>query len=1348
MNGQIRQMNGLSVEEKRRLLAELLQRQALELKRFPLSFAQERLWFLTELDPEDPSYNVPVALRLSGDLDVVALEKSFDGIVERHETLRTTFAAVDGEPFQFVSSTATTILKSIDLPLLTEAEIETESRRLTREFIEQPFDLARDRPLRAWLIRFAPDDHLLLIAMHHIVSDAWSVNIFLQELSTLYKGFTTQSDSSLPELPIQYRDFAEWQRNWLQGESLDQQLTYWVSQLAGAAKLTLPADHARPTVRSYRGAHHSFTLSTDLTRKINELSKAEGVTIFMTLLAAFKVLLFRYTGEMDIVVGSPIAGRNRVETEKLIGFFVNSLALRTDLSGNPTFRQLVARVREVGLGAFAHQDLPFEKLVEELNPVRDTSQTPIFQVMFGVQNAPRSAVDLHNLAVKRVRVDSQTAKFDLTLLMTESANGLSGQLEYSADLFEAATIELLQQHFENLLTSIIANPDARIAALPLLGAREQQQVLIDWNTTETAYPRAQCIHHLFEEQALRRPNDVAVIFNDRKMTYGELNGRANQLAHYLRKQGVGPDVIVGLAVDRSFEMIVGLLGILKAGGAYLPIDGSYPHERLLFMTKQAGVKIILSQKHLIAGLPSSPARLIALDDDNRQITSEAEQNLQAVSEPENLAYVMYTSGSTGQPKGVSITHRNVVRLVKETNYARFGADEVFLQFAPVTFDAATFEIWGALLNGARLVVTTPGIESLESLGQTIQRHGVTTLWLTAGLFHQMVDTELNSLSGVRQLLAGGDVLSLPHVEKVAKTLTHCRLVNGYGPTENTTFTCCETLNTANLGRSVSIGRPVSNTQVYVLSRELEPVPVGVAGELFAGGDGLARGYLNDPAATAERFVPNPFAVEPGERLYRTGDQVRHRRDGSIEFLGRLDQQVKIRGYRIELGDIEFALLQHAEVKECVVTTQTSRTGERRLAAFVVPHAGQTPSREQLKAFLSEKLPEYMVPSFTGILESLPLTTNGKIDRQALPNADDFNSDRSSFAPPQTEVERKLADVWMRVLGLDKVGIHDNFFNLGGHSLLAVKLVNEIKKEFEQKVPLISFFQSATIAGLASALSRGTDSQSWPTLVQIQEGRSPHALFCVSAPNVNALGYVSLVRSLGPEQRAFGLQAQFPADAETEHSQFVVENLAGEYLQALQAEQPHGPYHLIGMCRGAHIAYEMAIRLQEQGERVALLGILDTFVMENTYNYFWYVEHFVNRFGFWLRLPAKAKFDFISSRWRKALPKRRSPDNLLRQVYFPGADFNQKTYQGRISVFRVSKQPRNRISDSRLGWGKLAEGGVDVRVIPGTHETLLREPHVRELANVLREFIHRPTAPNGNSAAHAEGITSVDFYQPT
>jgi thioesterase domain-containing protein/acyl carrier protein len=573
-------------------------------------------------------------------------------------------------------------------------------------------------------------------------------------------------------------------------------------------------------------------------------------------------------------------------------------------------------------------------------------------------------------------------------------------------------------------------------------------------------------------------------------------------------------------------------------------------------------------------------------------------------------------------------------------------------------------------------------------------------------------------------------------------------MNGYGPTENTTFTCCARVTSNRIGHSVPIGRPIANTKVYVLSSDMQTVPVGVAGELFIGGDGLARGYLDAADATAEKFLPNPFARKPGERLYRTGDQVRYHSDGSLEFLGRLDQQVKIRGYRIELGEIELAISQHPAVQDCVVTTQTTKLGEKRLAAFVVPAAGQTARSEELKQFLKEKIPEYMVPSFIGIVEQLALTENGKIDRDALPNIEELSSEHNVFVAPRTEVERKLAAAWIKVLGLEQVGLRDNFFDLGGYSLLAVKLINEIEKDLGQKIPLMTLFQTATIAGLARVLSDGNKQQAWPTLVKIQQGNSKKPLVCVSAPNVNALGYVSLARALGAEQTAFGLQAQHPEDAESEHSQFVVENVATEYLQALQAEQPHGPYQLIGMCRGAHIAYEMACRLQEQGETVSLLGVLDTFVMENTYNYFWYLEHYARRLRFWLRLPARRKISVIDSHWRKVVFNRHSPESVLHRVYFPGPDFEPKTYAGRILVLRVIKQPRNRISSKDLGWSRLARGGVDVRTISGTHESLLREPHVRVLASELSEFINHPRSPESEASANGSKSKTVNFFQPT
>jgi amino acid adenylation domain-containing protein len=779
-----------------------------------------------------------------------------------------------------------------------------------------------------------------LLTMHHIVSDGWSMGVLYRELTALYEAYSSGKSSPLEELAIQYADFAVWQREWLQGEELEKQLSYWRQQLGGStAALALPVDHPRPPVQSYRGARESVMISKEVMEGLKRLSQREGVTLFMTLLAAFQTLLFRYTGDEDLRIGSPIANRNRAEIEGLIGFFVNTLVMRADLSGNPTFRELLGRVKEVALGAYAHQDLPFEKLVEELKPERSMSRNPLFDIVFAMQNAPTAGVEFSGLRIVPWGVENRRTRFDLEVYTWERGVELECLFVYNRDLFEAATIKRMMGHFGELLQGVVEDPEQKVSQYKLLKAEERAQLLVEWNQTATEYPREGCIHELFEEQVKRTADSVAVVFEAQRVSYGELNRRANRLAHYLKKRGVGPEVLVGICMERSVEMIVGLLGILKAGGAYVPLDPSYPPERFSFMLEDARVAVLLTQASLRDNLPVNQATVIALDSEWAALGCESEENPVCQTVPENLAYLMYTSGSTGRPKGVSVVHRSVVRLVKETNYLKLGADEVFLQFAPLSFDASTFEIWGSLLHGARLLVMPPGLASLAELGEAVRRGGVTTLWLTAGLFHQMVETELERLRGLRQLLAGGDVLSVPHVEKAARELGGCRLINGYGPTENTTFTCCYEVKAGEqFASSVPIGVPISNTEVYILDREMSPVPVGVAGELCIGGDGLARGYLNDARLTAEKFVPHPLSEEPGARLYRTGDRVRYLRDGNIEFLGRSDQQVKVRGYRIELEEIEAALKQHPAVEQAVALAREDTPGDKRLVAYVIQKA--------------------------------------------------------------------------------------------------------------------------------------------------------------------------------------------------------------------------------------------------------------------------------------------------------------------------------------------------------------------------------------------------------------------------
>ncbi len=1081
-----------------------------------LSFAQRRLWFIDQLEPNSPAYNIPAALRLAGALDVAALERSLNEIVRRHESLRTTFTAThdqcpkgDLHPAQVIAPELTLPLPVVDLRDLPKAGCEAEAVRLATEEARRPFDLARGPLVRAGLLRLADDEHVLLFTMHHIISDGWSMGVLVREMSALYEAFSAGKPSPLPELPIQYADFGLWQReclslkeelaspegNLLLGPVVEEQIVYWKQRLDGLAVLELPTDRPRPAVQSHRGAHLAFTLNIGVTTALKAFTRQEGTTLFMTLLAAFQTLLYRYTGQTDIGVGTPIANRNRSEVEGLIGFFVNTLVLRVDLSGEPGFRELLQRVREAALGAYAHQDLPFELLVDVLQPERDMSYSPLFQTMFVLQQDPLEGQRFGDLKSDLLDVETGTAKFDLILMMTERSDTLQGVFEYNTDLFDRTTIQRMVGHFVKLLEGIVSQPDQRISVLPLLTQAERQQLLVEWCGIGTEYPRDQTIQQLFEARAERTPDAIAVIFSDQSLTFRELNERANQLAHHLQALGVGPEVLVGILMERSIEMVVAHLGILKAGGAYVPLDPEYPAERLALMLQDGQVPVLLTQQRMLGRLPAHSAQVICLESDGRALAAESISNPESGATADNLAYVMYTSGSTGRPKGVCVIHRGVVRLVKGTNYANLTADEVFLQLAPISFDAATLEIWAPLLNGGRLVVMPAHAPSLAEIGQALERYQVTTLWLTASLFRLMVDEQFGTLRHLRQLLAGGDVLSVSHVRRVVQELKGVRMINGYGPTENTTFTTCYPVtDLERIRTTVPIGRPIANTRVYILDSHLQPVPTGVIGELYTGGDGLARGYLDRPDATAEKFIPAPHHLPshagggrkggrpPGVDLvlYRTGDLARYLPDGNIEFLGRMDYQVKLHGLRIELGEIEAELGRHPAVHEAVVLAREDRPGDKRLVAYVVHGQEPAPTASELRRFLKEKLPEYMVPSAFVLLDAFPLTPNGKVNRRALPEPEESYLD-SEYVAPRTPAEEILAGIWAQVLGLRQVGgqsvigpqsaigVHDNFFELGGHSLLATQLMSRVRQVFQVELPLRSLFESPTVAELVQCI---------------------------------------------------------------------------------------------------------------------------------------------------------------------------------------------------------------------------------------------------------------------------------------
>ncbi|MET0622456.1 MAG: amino acid adenylation domain-containing protein, partial [Pyrinomonadaceae bacterium] len=906
---------------------------------FPLSFAQQRLWFIDRLALDSPFYNIPEALRLSGDLDVNALERSFGEIVRRHEALRTSFTTDGGRPVQLVNEHAPPALEVTDLTGLPEARREPEAVRLAVEEARRTFDLSRAPLTRARLLRLGAREHVLLITTHHIVSDGWSVGVFLRDLSALYAAYLRGEPSPLEELPVQYADFAVWQREWLRGEVLEEQLRYWRRQLGGELPvLTLPTDRPRPAALSYEGADRRFELPEELTERLKTFSRREGATLFMTLLAAFDALLRRYTGQDDIVIGAPIAGRTRREVEGLVGFFVNTLALRADLSGRPSFRELLGRVRATTLGAYAHQDLPFERLVEELQPERDLSRNPLFQVMFSLQNAPLEEFTLPGLQVEQVELGSDATRFDMEFHLWEGGGVLSGNLIYSTELFDAATVEQLLGHFRNLLGGVVADPDTRLPDLPLLTEAQRRQVLAEWNDTRGVYPRDRCVHELFEAQAARTPDAPAVISDDTRMTYAELNARANRLARRLRALGVGHESMVCVLMERSPEIVVAFLAVLKAGGCYVPLDPAYPQPRLRFMLDDAGARVLLTERKQLGSLPDSAAQVVCLDGgDREEIGRESAENLTPSTTPDSLAYVIYTSGSTGRPKGVAVNHRAVNRLVCETNYVELSAADCVAQASTATFDAATFEIWGALLHGARLdIVPRDTALSPSALAAHIRERGVTVLFLTTALFNQIAASRPEAFGPLRCLLFGGEAADPKSVREALTRGKPHRLLHVYGPTENTTFSTWHPVGAVpSDAATVPIGRPITNTQAYVLDGDLRPVPVGVAGELCLGGDGLMRGYLGRPELTAEKLVPHPFAAEPGARLYRTGDLVRFLRDGHIEFVGRVDQQVKIRGHRIEPGEIESVIKEHPSVRECVVLAREDRPGERRLVAYVV-----------------------------------------------------------------------------------------------------------------------------------------------------------------------------------------------------------------------------------------------------------------------------------------------------------------------------------------------------------------------------------------------------------------------------
>jgi amino acid adenylation domain-containing protein/FkbH-like protein len=1048
-----------------------------------LSFAQQRLWFLDQLEPGSSFYHISAAVRLRGTLDLTALEQSFTEVIRRHESLRTRFGVVNGVPVQVIDEAPEFSLPVLDLS--TEGDREGEARRVATEESQRPFDLSAGPLLRARVLRLREQEHVLLCTMHHIISDGWSMEVLTRELTTLYEAYAKGEPSPLPKLPIQYADYAHWQREWLHGEVLETQLSYWKQQLAGVpAVLELPTDYPRPAVQTFRGARQLLTLSPELTATLKALTQREGVTLFMTLLAAFQTLLSRYSGQDEIVVGTPIAGRNRAETESLVGFFVNTLVLRTDLSRNPGFVELLRRVREAALGAYAHQDVPFELLVEELQPQRDMSRSPLFQVMMVFHNAPAAEVQTNgNLQLGSIGVENHTAKFDLTLAVSETATGhLHTVWEYNTDLFAPATVQRMMKHFQVLLDGVVHNPERQLSELRLLNDEDREQILSDWNSTAD-YPQDKCIHQLFEQQVDRTPDAIAVVIDQDQVTYSDLNERANRLAHYLRGVGVGRETLVGICVTRSIEMVVGLLGILKAGGAYVPLDPAYPTERLSFMIEDAQVSVLLTQQALLDSLPRHAGHTLCIDSDWPAVASCPASNPLTETTPDNLAYVIYTSGSTGQPKGVLITHGNAARLFAATRADfDFNDRDVWTMFHSFAFDFSVWELWGALLYGGRLVIVPFWVSrSPEEFSQLLIDEGVTVLSQTPSAFRQLAPVMAQAGSNaLRLVIFGGEALEL---RSLAPWMDHYgdeqpRLVNMYGITETTVHVTQRRVLVADGPRAGSfIGRALTDLSLYILDRGMQPAPVGVNGEVYVGGAGVGRGYLRRSELTAERFVPHPYSAKAGARLYRSGDVARFLDNGEIEYVGRGDNQVKVRGYRVELGELREKLNEHREVTDSLVVL----VGEGEEALLVGYYVSQQELQAgELRAWLRERVIEETIPNLFVHLEVMPLTINGKIDYSALPDIEHVRASVGGHSESaRTPAEEILCAIWADLLHVERVSIHDNFFDLGGHSLLATQLVSRIRLAFNIELPLRRLFEHPTASALGLVIETQLRSDATP-----------------------------------------------------------------------------------------------------------------------------------------------------------------------------------------------------------------------------------------------------------------------------
>jgi amino acid adenylation domain-containing protein len=1305
----------------------------------PLSFAQQQIWLHAQLVPEIPIYNEPVTIHRRGRLDVAALERTLTEIICRHEAWRTVFTIVDGEPVQTILPPSQFHLRAIDLRDFPVADREAEAKRLAVEDSLRLFKLSEGPLFRALLVHLSDVEHRLILTLHHIIFDGYSIyRVLLPELATIYDAFANGKPSPLPELPTQYRSYAAWERQWLLSSGqLSSQLAYWRKQLGGDLPVQqLPSDRQRPAVQSFRGAIHPVVVPKDISDALKLLSRREGATLFMGLISAFAVLLHRYSFSDDLPIGTVSSGRKRSELETLLGYFLNLVVLRNNLSGDPTFRQLIRRTREVALDALSNDDAPFTNVVSELHPNRSLSFNPLFQVLLTLEPPVPDTQGGWTVALTQSEVDTGYSKLDLCLELDERPAGLVGRFKYSTDLFDSATIVHMAEHFIALLRNIIANPDRPISQIEMLTAAERKKLCREWNDTSAEMPAEGGLHELFRKQSEHTPDEIALIDEHGYLTYRELDEKSEHLAAYLQQLGVGPESPVGLYFEPSQEMAVCILAVLKAGGACLPLDPSYPAERHAYVLADSHVKCLLTHSRLRAQVPANGAEIICVDSLS---LPDAPTSVHRAVQPENLAYLVYTSGSTGRPKGVQITHANLVH----STHARslyYGPEPVrFLLLSSFSFDSSLAGIFGTLCQGGTLVMTPGSVQSnLMRLASLVERHKITHLLCVPSLYSLLLEQAKGSqLDSLRTVIVAGESCPSDLTRRHFSRLPQAALYNEYGPTEATVWSTVYKIRAGFVGDNIPVGRPIPNARVYVLDPHMNPVPVGVRGELYVGGLGVARGYHNQPAETREKFLLDIFCDKPGARLYRTGDLVRYLADGNLEFLGRLDHQVKIRGLRIELEEIEARILEHKNVRQTVVTFRQEGSSEPELVAHVVPADPDRFDAEEIRHFLGRKLPDAMLPSAVVMLEKLPLMANGKVNRLALimPSSHGL----AKFAEPETPLEADLLKLWQEVLGKSGFGVTENFFDLGGHSLLIAKLLLRIEQSFGRRLSLADVFQLPTVRQLSAVLERRQEPVRHPAVVPVQPLGSRPALFWVRGGSF----LLPLAKRLGSDQPLLGLHLP-AADACQLPAPYTLEDIADAMIERMQEVQPHGPYYIAGLCVNGVIAYEMAQQLIAQGEEVALLGLFDAqnpafyqdFSQEGRFRLLW--KRAQTQFA---NLKRQKLSDFAGDRlvgirrhlsvryWRihNAFHLRVNEKELqdLDTIVHPASfDYRPGPHAGGVKVvfFQSTDWPDGQYWQFHASWDGLITEGMKVFRIPGGHESMFYEENVDTLADKLKQSL--------------------------